>query len=289
MSTFEHASFSDATAQVVQQRGSTQYTQGAKLIELWSPVFEIDSAWLPHSISLCLGIDDLFEDTPIAQLPLLHQRLNALVAERVITWDTPITSLSDAIAFYLVFFNYHVSHRLRSDSEWFDLWYHTLDRHHTHQIAHRCFSGEPEADHFKGAIDEYITRFEYTAGFSLNVLSLLPFSPRYDPHWLTLATATLRRLDQLYRVAQDVRVDLDESLNLGIFAYAAEQGVDCAIALDQLRLHPEQTEVIEARLHEHFEQLLNRCQIELQSDDPIWQLFTERALVKVQRIRGRWR
>ncbi|MCU0498342.1 MAG: hypothetical protein MUF87_13400 [Anaerolineae bacterium] len=292
MSSIEFSQLSQATGLVKQYRSPLQYTNGEQLIRIWSTGFEIDPVWIPHSISLCLGIDDLFEKTPFSDLPALQQRLNALVGERVITWDSAITTLNAAIEFYLVFFNRHASDRLSSHDVWFDLWHHSLDRHHTHQIAHQAFVGDrivPEANHLEAAIEEYLARFEYTAGFSLNVLSLLPFSPRYESRWLEQNVQSLRLLDQLYRVAQDVRVDLNESLNLGIFVYAAQHRLDSTTALQRLQADPDQVVLIKSDLDQHFEQRLNRCQTELQTNDPIWQGFIEQALHKVRKIRGKWR
>jgi hypothetical protein len=139
---------------------------------------------------------------------------------------------------------------------WLTLWRHQVELHVAQQAEQAIVSLAPHeyrpsrVASLSGAVDAYLTRFAWTAGLSLAVAAVFPFSAYASHHLLTALTELLDLFEPLFRLALDMWFDPTDELNLGIFVAASAQGDSIRAARQRLTANPDSTAWLESQLGE---------------------------------------
>ena len=194
------------------------------------------------------ALDQLFEDAP--DVP----RLNQIVTEMQALTDPDTAAqfaptemtVEEAIKTQVAFLTTQGMTQLSQSSwsdKWLAAWQDAMLRQNTQQLAHCKTALTPDyrppiSIGFEAASDLYLEQFGETGALTVMIIGALPFAAEADTADASLLEESqfvLQHLARLLRLAQDVRPDGTERLNLSVFATASTQTLTLAEARLLLR------------------------------------------------------
>jgi hypothetical protein len=237
---------------VIRSVNSQGYLQAAdRFVTAWSQALvPMCGMELLCGTNLTIAIDAVFENTQSTD------KLKKLVSDlkRLTAFDIALSylsaqpvcrghmSLEEATKIHLAFitvsgFRHLYLFRGKAvANSWIRTWQQQVGRYILQQSEHSTASLAPE-QYLPGrvpsaskAIETYVTRFGSTAGLSIAIAGVLPFSEYASQQMLVAVIELAECFEPLFRLVQDVWVDPKDKLNLGIFTVASEKGTSIAEA-----------------------------------------------------------
>jgi hypothetical protein len=139
-------------------------------------------------------------------------------------------------------------------TDWLAFWRHQVERHVAQQAEQTIASLAPDEYRpnreasFSLAVDAYLTRFAWTAGLSMAISAVFPFS-EYASHQLLSAVSELADLfEPLFRLALDTWFDPADDLNLAIFVVASNQSDNIRAARQRITANRDSIRWLENQL-----------------------------------------
>jgi hypothetical protein len=237
---------------VIRSTNSQRYLEAAdRFVTAWSQALVLMCGIeLLCGTNLTIAIDAVFENTKSTD------KLKKLVSDlkRLTAFDMALSylsaqpvrrghlSLEEAAKIHLAFITVSGFRRLylfrgkAVANSWIRMWQQQAGRYIMQQSEHSAASLAPE-QYLPGrvpsaskAIETYVTRFGSTAGLSIAIAGVLPFSEYASQQMLVALMEMSECFDPLFRLVEDAWFDPKDKLNLGIFTVATENGISIAEA-----------------------------------------------------------
>lgn len=297
-------------------RNARYFEMADQFAASWADTLEIGGRVELLSGSNMAALDSLFEHVSSkADLQRLYgtfqrctDRQRASVYAASFAHKQP-ASLEEAVALHVAFLTVRGSQRAASVSQiaardWLRLWQEAMEQQNKQQLRHSAICLTPEqlqpepVRDFEEGIEKYLEQFSETGALSVAVVGALPFSAYFGADLLSAISVLLRRLAPLFRLAQDVRVDVTEALNAGIYATAAVHQLSFGAARQGLESGAIPVSEIEQRLRKlwecHFARAALECEKRLDPyrDSQIGiklAQFCDALLDVAQMLTGRWK
>jgi hypothetical protein len=186
------------------------------------------------------ALDKLFEQSSEIELNNLVSEYQALTSLQTANGFTPpCMTLKEAIKTQIAFFTVEGYKRLCDKhlaDRWLETWQRAVLMQNLAQLE-QCkavlqasrYRPEPTT-HFEQAAHQYTSRYGETSGLTVNIIGAFPFSKLASETLLADLSVILSHLAPLIRLAQDVRFDPTEKLNVGVFAIASLHGLSLSEA-----------------------------------------------------------
>jgi hypothetical protein len=191
-------------------------------------------------VDIIVGLDNIFEGAKSDQsrIALLDSLNSSIVNAGKYTSSVGISkdiSLDYAMEHLLAAFTFHAGNELPivKYEEWLGVWKKRVHEHNFQQTL-QCSgnTGSHMPLSFDKSVDAYLRRFSCTNGLGILFIGLWPYCRKsLDIKSLLEITDTI---EPLLRFAQDLAIDPEEILNMGLFVYSSVNSVsleDARIAL----------------------------------------------------------
>lgn len=264
----------------------------------------------PFATDLVVGVDILFESLQsIETIPSLLDRLPMPAtqsAAQVAVTRLPQTpaNLETAVRLQLaqlVILGYQQVALIEPTlaDKWLKMYHRTVTTYLSQQADQTSLAltlNEPRSPlSFELAVQHYITRFGETGALPMYVISMLSFSPRASHSLFDAVNEILPLLNPVFRLAQDVVFDAKEVLNAGIFAFASENSLSLAQAVEKIHDSRELQSDISMRLAQSYYEQLEQTQQLIEQTVAIRQhkdsliAFSQDVLNAAQAMTQRWK
>jgi hypothetical protein len=266
---FQHYPLLQKACEVVQRTRSEEYlSRTERFFSSWAQPLAIEwSAELVILNMLILGTDAVFENCPterelerVADALSAIGRFNNAMLYLLSLPETETMNVEDAAKIHLAFTTAAGYRRLQVfcghelADRWFKVWWRLISVHNQQQVEQCAAVLSPDRYRpalfleLSDAVQVYLDLFQHTGGLSVAVLGAFPFSEFASDELLSGLVELTNEMEALFRVVQDVNIDLNEVLNLGTFVLAHERGVTISEAWQSLRKDNRLLSELEGRL-----------------------------------------